>query len=604
MTIISPAHPQPDPTTGPGLSPAWYIAEAVAEQAAAHPDRCAISGAGGRLSYDDLVARAMELARHLRALGVGAEIRVASCLPRGVAVGVAALGVWLARGAYVPLDPDGPPGRLAYMIRDSGARVIISMAGAGAAPAAEITNRVELNPDGTLATAPRAPVPGSWEEARGTDLAYVIYTSGSTGRPKGVLVEHRNLTAMAEGHEARLFSGQGRQLQQVALNNMTTADSFFSDFVHLAYGRTLHVVDALTRRDPDRLAGLLRGSGIEMLDATPTQVRGLLIAGHAAALAALRILVVGAEPTSAELWAQLRELSPVAVHNLYGPTECTVAVTAAALSEHMSPVIGTPLAGTRVFILDGDGRPVPDGQVGELTVTGIQVARGYLSASPADASRFALLRLPGSAQPSRAYRTGDRARWTPNGQLEFLGRADDQVSVNGHRVELGEIEARLRECPEVLNAAVQLRGADRPVLTAWYVPAPAADADEIRGRLARVLPAHMMPALIPVPEIPMGSSGKADLAALPAWRVADPVPPEGAAGRVAGLVAQAWQQELLTEAVADSDDFFDLGGDSFKATRVILTIRESLDPDIPIRTIFDHPRFGAFCAELSRQAAS
>jgi amino acid adenylation domain-containing protein len=584
-----------------------YIHDAIVAQAHANPSRPAVIHEGVTLTYSQLVERASLLKGQLRAAGVQREVTVASCLPRGIALAPTILGIWMAGGAYVPVDPDGPAERRDYILRDSHASVAVVVAGSSMPMPDSVSTLISVDAHGVACECCQQAAVSTDLGSRPTDLAYVIYTSGTTGRPKGVMVDHGNVIAMARSHEETLFSGQGKHVQQVALNNVTTADSFFSDFVHLAYGRTLHVVDDATRRDPERLAQFLTDHAIDMLDGTPTQIRSVLLAGGTDALASLTILVVGGEPTGPDLWQQLRDLPGVSPHNLYGPTECTVAVTAASLHAHHEPVIGTPLPGCEVWVVDDELRPVPDGQIGELFVTGAQVARGYLNAGTAGDTRFVTTRLPGRTEAVRGYRTGDRGLRNQAGQLVFLGRTDDQVSIGGYRVELGEVQTRLRACAGVRDAAVAAQGEVGEItLVAWVNVEPTGCIDSVRTELAATLPRHMIPVTFPVAAIPMGPTGKADIAAL-----SQLVRTEERARNMQGnfctspqgdtvaAVRKIWLEALCIDRVGEDEDFFALGGDSLKATRTILAIRETLVPGVPIRLIFEHPRLQDFCAAIS-----
>jgi amino acid adenylation domain-containing protein len=388
----------------------------IVEQASAHPERTAVVCGDRALTFDRLVQQAQDLARRLRAVGVAREDIVACCLPRGLAAVTSVLGVWMASGAYLPLDPAAPRRRTEHMLRDSGARVAVVAAGVDAAvdvagPAASVRNVISLDtmgalvgdPDSSASSAPSAlPYEG--------DLAYVIYTSGTTGRPKGVLVEHGGLANMAAAHEEVLHPHSAPPSRRVALNAVTTADTFFSDFVNLAAGRTLVVVDDESRRDPERLARFLTDNRIDVFDATPTQLRTLLLGAGTAALESLQVLVIGNEPADADLWRTLRGLPGVRVHNFYGPTECTVDVTSAIVSENEFPVIGKPLAGSEIWLVDSALRPVSDGEAGEICVAGRCLARGYLNAHDDDAARFTQLQIrpdgatiePGAGRPANS----------------------------------------------------------------------------------------------------------------------------------------------------------------------------------------------------------
>jgi AMP-binding enzyme/Phosphopantetheine attachment site len=270
-------------------------------------------------------------------------------------------------------------------------------------------------------------------------------------------------------------------------------------------------------------------------------------------------------------------------------------------------MLGSPLPGCSVWVVDDALRQVPDGETGELLITGGQVARGYLNPAAADAARFVTFQLPDRSRTVRAYRTGDRGRRDHAGQLEFLGRTDSQVSIAGHRVEIGEVETTLRGCSGVRAAAVGTRRHEHETtLAAFAVLDPGTPVEGIRVQLAAALPRHMIPSVTIVPEIPMGPTGKADFTRLEQASRADEEELAGMAGQdsgagpdVADTVRRIWCEMLDVATVDSADDFFSLGGDSVKATRVIVAIREILAPDIPIRVLFDHPRFEEFCSAVS-----
>ena len=581
----------------------------VLAQAAAYPERAAVVSGDAVLTFGELATLAGRLARRLSTAGVRPGSAVASCLPRGAAVVTSVLGIWLAGGTYVPLDPEGPPRRLTFMLRDCRAHAVV--AAAGPVPAGLADAMAEHAVPTVTVDALGAPC-GNAEESSGPlpggpaedDLAYVIYTSGTTGKPKGVMVEHGSLAAMAAAHEQRLHCGSGVMARRVAQNAASTFDVFFADLVNLASGRTLYVADEATRRDPERLAHFLTDNGIQVLNGTPTQIRAMLAAGQAAALSSLQILILSGEAIDAEMWRQLRDLPGVRVYNFYGPTECTVHVTAAAVADHEAPVIGEALPGCRAWVVDAALRPVPGETAGEICISGSQVARGYLNSGPGAPDRFVEIYPPRSAVPIRAYRTGDRGRRDDAGQIEFLGRLDDQVSIAGHRIELREVEAALRACPGVSDAAVGLRGSGPgTALAAWVVLAAGYSVDDVREWAASLLPQYMMPRLKAVPMIPMSRSGKADVAAL--LEPAAGPDPESATGEPVGdSLRSIWCAVLGVSSVGEFDDFFALGGDSLKATNVTMAARAALMPELPIRVIFDHPRFDAFSGAVNGMLAA
>ncbi|MFE6664428.1 non-ribosomal peptide synthetase [Streptomyces sp. NPDC057697] len=591
----------PHTPAGEGGRQATSLPHAVLAMAARHPDRAAVVHGDTQLTYRDLAAQAYELAGRLRAEGVGREMTVAMCLPRTPALVAAVFGIWLAGGACLMMDPVAPPRRREHMLRDSGTRIAVTTEELAASLPADIRTLLLPGPGQANEAEPwhRGGVP-----TKATDLAYVIYTSGTTGRPKGVMVEHKTLSAMADSMEQALYGGRDPGVRRVALNGATSADPFFADFANLARGRTLVIVDEATRRDPERLGNLLRTQRIDLFDGTPTQLRALLLAVGAAALDSLKFLILGSEPIDADLWQQLRSLKHVRTHNYYGPTETTVYVTGAVLAEHPGPVIGTALPGNHALVLDSELGPVPDGEIGEICITGDQVARGYLNPGPAEQARFVLLARPGTPTPLRAYRTGDRGRYDSRGQLEFLGRFDNQVSINGHRVELGEIEYHLRACREVANTAVALlEGRAGEGLHAWIVLSEGTDLGAVRARLAESLPAHMIPRLVAVGSIPMNTAGKADirsLTSLTAEAQQHPDSSQAAGEELPEILNAAWHEVLKADAIGASDHFFDIGGDSTRATQLTLMLRHRLGIALPIRTIFENPRMPDFQHAVSR----
>jgi amino acid adenylation domain-containing protein len=581
----------------------WLLHEVLADQAVANPDRPAVVLGGSVLTYRTLLENAYSIAVQLRALGVRQESAVASLLPRGLALAPAVLGTWLAGGGVVPMDPKGPPQRREYMLRDCKPAAVVATAETATALREGTAPVVIVDAFGSTSIRPEQAADFEASPAGSADLAYIIYTSGSTGRPKGVLVDHGNLMAMACSHELALYGGQGRNVQHVALNNVTIADSFFSDFAHLAFGRTLHVVDEATRRDPDRLAQFISDHGIEVLDGTPTQIQTLVLAGRISSLASLTVLVLGGEATKLDLWQRLSGLPGVQPYNLYGPTECTVAVTAAAFRDHPSPMLGSPLPGCSVWVVDDALRQVGDGKAGELLITGDQVARGYLNPAAADAARFVSFELPDGGRTVRGYRTGDRGRRDRAGHLEFLGRTDSQVSIAGYRVELGEVEAVMRDCPGVRAAEVGARQVEHETtLVAYAVLDPQTSIEKVRDKLTAALPRHMVPSITAVSEIPMGPTGKTDIALLMQTAGAGQrnslemaAPDSAISSDVAETVKLIWCEMLGISTVGPSDDFFALGGDSLTATQVIVAIRGAVASGMPIRMLFDHPNFYEFC---------
>ncbi|HEV7518061.1 MAG TPA: amino acid adenylation domain-containing protein, partial [Thermoanaerobaculia bacterium] len=602
--------------TGLGAPPGC-LHEVIAAQAARTPERTAVVGRSGELTYGELVERAAGLARRLRALGAGPEARIAVCLERTPEMVVALLAVLLSGGAYVPLDPAYPGARLEQMLADSGAVVLLtqaSLAGRLPAPApGSAPCRIALLEDGPEAG--EAPAGGVSEppeppEPLPGNLAYVIYTSGSTGRPKGVAIEHRSVVAFV-GWAGEVF--RPAELSAVLASTSICFDlSVFELFATLAHGGTV-----ILAADALELPDLPAAGRVSLVNTVPSAMAELVRQG--ALPPGARTASLCGEPLSGSLADRLHATGTVErVWNLYGPTEDTVYSTWTLVAPGEAPLIGRPIAGTRVYLLDRGGAPVPVGVPGELLLGGAGLARGYLGQPERTAERFvpdpfSSLESPGG----RLYRTGDLARFRPTGDLEFLGRLDHQVKIRGFRIELGEIEACLAEHPGVGDCAVLARRTGRPeaggaelvaYLTAGDTP-PATPA--LRQHLAGRLPAYMVPGVFVVlPAFPHTPNGKVDRGALA--RVA-PVrlPGEGDAARpltaLEETVAGIWEEVLGAERtggrVGSDDDFFQIGGHSLLATQVVSRLRAACGVEIPLRRLFETPTVAGLARAVETASA-
>ncbi|WP_413805973.1 non-ribosomal peptide synthase/polyketide synthase [Streptomyces sp. OE57] len=559
--------------------PAGSIVERIEARVAAAPDVMAVRCGEEALSYGELDRRANRLARLLTEVGVGPESRVALCLPRSVEMVVAELAVWKAGGAFVPLDPEYPGERLGFVIADSGAEVVLGTAdcltdiplGDARAILLEDAEAFSAEPLGTVI------VPGQ--------LAYVIYTSGSTGRPKGVAVAHGGVVNLAEAMRPVLGVDAGVVALQFASFSFDAA--VLDVVVTLAAGGTLAVASAEERKDPRALAEMIGRCGVRVASVVPSLL-GVL---DPDAVPGVGNWVLGAERLSAELAG--RWSAGARVWNTYGPTEATVITTAtatpldAALEE--APPIGRPLPNARVYVLDQFLKPVPVGVTGEVYIAGAGLARGYIGRPDLSAERF--VACPFAAPGGRMYRSGDLARWTEEGDLVFAGRVDEQVKVRGLRVEPGEIEAVLSGHPAVAQAAVVIRE-DRPGdrrLVAYVVPSGELDLAGLSRLAADRLPEYMIPAIVPLDALPLTVNGKLDRAALPAPDTEGAPEGRAPATPTEEILCGLFAEVLGLNQVAADTSFFELGGDSLLAMRLIARIRPVLDSELRIADLFATP---------------
>ena len=532
--------------------------EVVRRQAALTPDATAVACGEVSLTFAELDATANRLARRLRAAGAGQDRVVGLRLSRSADVVVAVLGVLKAGAAYLPIDPGLPAERVEFLLADADPVLVLDDLGDLSAYPAED---------------PEVPV-------RAGHAAYVIYTSGSTGRPKGVVVDHGNLAALLHDHLLDLMAPLTGP-QRFALTAAFSFDTSLEGLLFLAAGHELHVIDEDLRLDPPALVDYFRRNGITVADLTPTYATQLLAAGLLDA--GLGLLLIGGEAADESLWRVLAGRPDLTSVNYYGPTEVTVDATRASVTGDR-PLIGRPLRTVRGHVLDGELRPVPVGVPGELYLAGPQVARGYLNRPGLTARRF--VADPFGAPGTRMYRTGDRVRWTEDGELDYLGRVDDQVKIRGFRVEPGEVAAVLRRLPGVRAAAVVAREGR---LVAYLV----GDTEDPRAALAAVLPDYLVPAaFVPLDELPLTSSGKLDRRALPApdLTAGTFVPPRTEAERV---VAAAWADVLGVGRVGATDNFFALGGDSILSIRVVSRLRAAFGTQVSPRAVFEHPTVAA-----------
>ncbi len=577
------------------------IHELVEAQARRTPGAVALVADGERVTFAELDRDSARVARFLRGAGVGPETRVGIFLERTPAMVAALLGVLRAGGTYVPLDPAYPRERTAATLADSAARVVLTQESlAGALPPDHGARVVRLDADAAM-------LDGTGDDGApsGVDpenAAYLIYTSGSTGRPKGVVIRHRSAVAML-AWAAETFSA-GERAGLLASTSISFDISVFEIFLPLSTGGTV-----VLARNVLQLPELAAAGTVTLVNTVPSAWAELLRVG--AVPESVRTVNLAGEPVSAALARDTWALGHVhRVVNLYGPSEDTTYSTWAEVDDgEVAPPIGRPLHGTRFYVLDRALQPVPRGVRGELYLAGVGLARGYLDRPELTAERWVPDPFGGARSGERMYRTGDLAWLRRDGQLEYAGRADQQVKVRGFRIEPGEIEATLLGHPAVREAVVVARE-DAPGdrrLVGYVVPAEgAAPAEaELRGWLRERLPEHMVPAaLVPLGSLPLTPSGKTDRRALPApsrlEEGGDFVAPRDATEE--GL-ARIWEEVLRRSPVGVHDNFFDLGGHSLLVMQVVSRVRTVFGVELPIPALFERPTVAGLAALLAERQA-
>ncbi|MDO9346477.1 MAG: amino acid adenylation domain-containing protein, partial [Pseudomonas sp.] len=554
-------------------------------QVARTPDAIAVKAGEQALTYAELNAQANQLAHHLIEMGVQADSRVAICVERGLDMVVGLYAILKAGAAYVPLDPAYPLERIAYMLEDSAPVAVLAQGATrgllGEAPVIDLDRPTWQH---HAIDNPRAQALS----------AYVIYTSGSTGQPKGVINDHPGVVnRLLWMQDAYALKAHDRVLQKTPFSFDVSVWEFFWP---LFTGACLVMARPGGHKDPAYLCEVIAAEQITTLHFVPSMLDVFLAHGDVSQAAGLQRVMCSGEALPGSLVRRFKQQLPgIGLYNLYGPTEAAVDVTAWNCARPDVPdntPIGKPIANTRMYVLDGQMQPVPLGVVGELFIGGVQVARGYLNRPELTAERF----LKDPFTDGRLYRTGDLGRYLPDGNIEYLGRNDDQVKIRGLRIELGEIQARLLEHPQVNEAAVVARD-DR--LVAYYT---GVRATELREHLLQHLPDFMVPALfVHLDALPLSPNGKLDRKALPApgSEALTVREYEAPVGDTEMLLAQLWAELLNVERVGRQDNFFELGGHSLLAVSLIGRLRqEGMEADV--RALFEQPTLAGYAAMTER----
>ncbi|WP_231917318.1 non-ribosomal peptide synthetase [Rhodococcus sp. 008] len=587
------------------------------ERAAATPDETALVFGDVTLSAAEMNSRVDRLARILASAlgqsvpGGGPTRVVALALPRTADHVVAIFAVMRTGAAYLPLDLAHPPARLRELILDSDAALVVTTTQTRDLVVPDGQPCLVLDdPDvaGVLDGQSSAPVVDEAAVCGPTSPdqpAYVIYTSGSTGKPKGVVVGHRGLTTMYHNHKAEIFtptenSVGGRRLR-IAHTVSFSFDMSWEELFWLLAGHEVHVIDEQARLDPASLVKHYREVGIDVVNVTPSYARELMAAGLLDGERTPVLVMLGGEAVPAELWSRLRDQDGVDGYDLYGPTEFTINAMGSPVQGSETPCLGRPILNASARVLDSGLREVPIGAAGELYMSGDGTAMGYLH-------RTALTSAVFVADPysvgKRMYRTGDVVLRRRDGELEYLGRADHQVKIRGIRIELGEVESALASLPGVLRAAASVRseGGAPPRLVGYVIEEPGADSTDLRAALRERVPAHLVPSdIVVVDSIPLTPNGKLDRGALPA-------PPARAAARAPRTemerqLCQVFARVLGVEAVDPEESFFDLGGDSLRAMRLVGEMEHDLSVSVGVGTLMARPTVAELAVHLDESAS-
>jgi amino acid adenylation domain-containing protein len=581
------------------------IPELFAAQVTRTPAAVAVTFEQQSVTYQQLNQRANQLAHFLRKHGVGPDVLVGLCIERSIDMVAGLLGILKAGGAYVPLDPNDPPHRLAFVLDDAHISVLVTQQRFLPLLPATVTPTVCLDADReALAQEDQNdPVP----RATADNLSYVMYTSGSTGRPKGVMITHRGFSNLLAWTQAVFPLNEA----DVVLQKTPFTFSVWEIYAPLLVGARLVMARPDGHRDTRYLTNTIRAAQISHLKLVPSLLQAMLADAELETCTSLRWVSCGGEVLPPGLLERFRARLNLELVNLYGPTETThnaaFWVSGPRVAADVVP-IGRPIANTQLYILDEHMQPVPIGVPGELYIGGVGLARGYLGRPELTAERFVPSPF-GAESGARLYKTGDRARYLTDGNIEYLGRLDHQIKLRGFRIELGEIEATLGQHPGVRESVVLVRddalGGKR--LVAYVVPksGEAPTRDSLRRFVQSKLPAYMVPSAIALlPSLPLASNGKVDRQSLPAPGTTradgDCVAPRDVTER---QLAQIWEEILGVHPVGVTDNFFELGGHSLLAGRLLARVRERYQVDVSLGAFFAAPTVAGLATTIVQRLA-
>lgn len=578
------------------VKPSELVHCRVAAQARSTPDATAIVSGQQHLRYAQLNEHANRLARYFRSIGIGRESVVALWLRRSSSFIVSALAAFKAGAAYLPLDASSPPDRLQYMVADSGAEIVVTES--TLAERARGAHSPLLVFDEFCTSAAKLDPNDFASDTLPSDLAYVIYTSGSTGTPKGVEITHSNLVNLIAWHRRTFQVLESDRASHLA--GLGFDASVWEIWPYLTSGASLYLAAPDTLNSPESLQSWLVSNEISV-SFVPTPMAEPLIGMDWPANTKLRLLLTGGD----RLHVQPRPDLPFSLINNYGPTECTVVATSGPVQKTSGsslPSIGMPIDNTQVRILSETLQPVAPGEIGELYIGGANVGRGYRKRPDLTSERF----IPDPLMPDfRLYKTGDLGRYLPGGEIEFMGRADNQIKIRGYRIEPEEIVAQLNSHPSVTASAVVARSGDGEDkrLIAYVVMITEATRTELQEFLLKQLPDYMVPAtFVLISALPLTANGKVDTANLPAPDKSNTLIDDSTRSLtpVEATLAPIVASLLKIPHVDPDDDFFLLGGHSLMGTQLIARIHDAFDVDVPLRALFERPTVRDLAEEIER----
>jgi amino acid adenylation domain-containing protein len=578
------------------------VPDLVSTQCAASPEATAVVAGAEKITYRELDLRATQLAHHLRMLGVGPDVVVALCLHRSVSFVIGALAIWKAGGAYLPIDLSYPNERINFILKDAEVPIVLTREALATAFARGPWKLVDVDREWSFTPA-LSGTPGPLE-SKPESLAYVIYTSGSTGRPKGVEITHRGLANLVGWHVKSFGITPSDRATQ--LSSLGFDAAVWELWPYLASGSSVHMPDEETRLQPEMLQEWIAREKITIsFVSTPLAER--LIALDWPAKSSLRFLLTGADT----LQQYPRPGLPFELINNYGPTECSVVATSGRVSVNghssLLPAIGRPIQNVKIVLLDKNLREVAVGSAGEIHIGGVSLARGYRNSSELTKERF--ISDPSSDDPeARLFKTGDMAYFLPDGQLEFLGRIDDQIKIRGYRIEPNEIVAHLsrHEAVEASTVVANKLVSGEKRLVAYLVAKPGAKpcASDLRRHLRAHLPDYMVPeTFVVLLSLPLNANGKLDRMALPLPDALNTLRDAGTAELrtpIGKRLAEIVEGLLEVKQIGADDNFFLLGGHSLLGTQLIARIQDIFGVAVSLRALFDSPTIAELSSHIER----